>query len=194
MDVCKITQGLYQYTAIDDCTRYKIVALYPRRTAENTLDFLDQVNERLPFPFQKIQTDRGKEFFAYAVQERFKEWKIKFCPIKPFSPHLNGKVERTQRTDLDEFYSSVDLKAPELPHKLREWEEYYNKKRFHSSLQGKTPWEKFKELEDLIPSLEEIHFNYNRSPELFAVQSYKDNQAIKLLKEQKGKLVMQALS
>ena len=25
MDVCKIAQGLYQYTAIDDCTRYKVL-------------------------------------------------------------------------------------------------------------------------------------------------------------------------
>jgi transposase len=62
MDVCKITNGLYQYTAIDDCTRYKVIALYKRRTADNTLDFLDQVLDRMPFPIQRIQTDRGQEF------------------------------------------------------------------------------------------------------------------------------------
>ena len=34
MDVCKIASGLYQYnTAIDDCTRYRVLALYNRRTA-----------------------------------------------------------------------------------------------------------------------------------------------------------------
>ncbi len=33
MDVCKIANNLYQYTAIDDCTRYKALALYNRRTA-----------------------------------------------------------------------------------------------------------------------------------------------------------------
>ncbi len=65
MDVCKIAGNLYQYTAIDDCTRYKVLALYKRRTAKNTLDFLDQVMERMPFPIQRIQTDRGQEFFAY---------------------------------------------------------------------------------------------------------------------------------
>ena len=109
MDVCKIRHKLYQYTAIDDCTRYKIIDLYARRTAENTLDFLDRVIERIPFYCRAIQTDRGQEFFAYVVQERLRESKIKFRPIKSFSPHLNGKVERTQRTDLDEFYSSVSL-------------------------------------------------------------------------------------
>lgn len=36
---------------------------------------------------------------------------IKFRPVKPRSPHLNGKVERTQRTNLEEFYSQANLKA-----------------------------------------------------------------------------------
>ena len=39
MDGCKIANNLYQYTAIDDCTRYKVLALYKRRTAENSLNF-----------------------------------------------------------------------------------------------------------------------------------------------------------
>jgi hypothetical protein len=39
------------------------------------------------------------------------EWAIKFRPLPPRSPHLNGKVERTQRSDLDEFWAVVDPKA-----------------------------------------------------------------------------------
>jgi transposase InsO family protein len=50
-------------------------------------------------------------------QECLKKNKIKFRPIKPASPHLNGKVERSQRTDLDEFYNSVDLKDLKLTKK-----------------------------------------------------------------------------
>ena len=115
MDVCKIASNLYQYTAIDDCTRYKILALYKRRTAINTVSFLGKVLTHMPFPIQRIQTDRGQEFFAYIVQDYLKEHKIKFRPIKPLSPHLNGKVERSQKTDLDEFYSSVDIRSIELP-------------------------------------------------------------------------------
>ena len=48
----------------------------------------------MPFPIQRFQTDRGREFFAVKVQERLKEYGIKFRPNKPASPHLNGKVER----------------------------------------------------------------------------------------------------
>ncbi len=93
-----------QYTAYRDCTRYKVLSIYKRRTA-NTLIFLDEAMDRMPFPIQHIQTDRGQEFFAYGVQQLLKEYGIKFRSIKLASPHLNGKVERSQRTDLDEFYS-----------------------------------------------------------------------------------------
>jgi transposase len=67
MDSCKIAPGLYQYTAVDDCTRYMVVGLYPRRTASNTLGFLERLFEEMHFPIQRIQTDRGREFFAYQV-------------------------------------------------------------------------------------------------------------------------------
>lgn len=97
MDVCKIRPGVYQYTAIDDCSRYKVLGVYSRATGANTLDFLERLIEEMPFPIQRIQTDRGGEFFAEAVQQRLMDWAIKFRPIPPRSPHLNGKVERTHR-------------------------------------------------------------------------------------------------
>ena len=99
MDTCKIAPGLYQYTAVDDCTRMRVLATFKRRTAANSLRFLELVIEEFPFPVQRIQTDRGREFFAYCFQEKLMEYGIKFRPIKPASPHLNGKVERSQRTD-----------------------------------------------------------------------------------------------
>ena len=49
IDVCKIVPAIYQYTAIDDCSRYKVLGVYPRRTAANTLDFLERLIEEMPF-------------------------------------------------------------------------------------------------------------------------------------------------
>lgn len=181
MDVCKIAPGLYQYTAIDDCTRYKVLALYKRRTATNTLDFLDQVMDRMPFPIQRIQTDRGQEFFAYEVQAKLMEYGIKFRPIKPASPHLNGKVERSQRTDLDEFYSSIDLKSPTLAEELGYWEHYYNWNRPHSSLGGRTPNEKYAELMFQTPLHAEVSQQYDPAKERILAQGYNRNLAVKML-------------
>lgn len=95
MDTCKMDPGLYQYTSVDNCTHCRILRLYFRRTAANTLDFIDCVIEEMPFPIQRFQTDRGREFFAVKVQERLKEYGIKLRPNKPTSPHLNDKVERS---------------------------------------------------------------------------------------------------
>ena len=114
LDVRKIAPRLYQYTAVDDCSRFQVLGLYRRRTAANTLAFLEQVLEEMPFPVQRIQTDRGQEFFAYKVQEQLQAWRIKFRPIRPRSPHLNGKVERAQRTALEEFWATADLNGTRL--------------------------------------------------------------------------------
>jgi transposase InsO family protein len=69
------------------------------------------------------------------------EYGIKFRPLKPASPHLNGKVERSQRTDLEEFYPTVDLRAEDLAERLGDWQAHYNEFRVHGSLDGRTPWQ-----------------------------------------------------
>jgi len=126
MDTCKIAPGIFQYTSVDDCSRYRVLAVFSRRTAANTMDFLDQVIEEMPFPIQRIQTDRGREFSAVKVQQKMMEYGIKFRPNKPASPHLNGKVERSQRTDKEEFYSTVELNLDTLQDRVPEWQHYYN--------------------------------------------------------------------
>ncbi len=57
-----IGPGLYQYTSVDDYTRYRVLRLYSRRTVANTLDFIDCVIEEMPFPIQRFQTDREENF------------------------------------------------------------------------------------------------------------------------------------
>jgi putative transposase len=69
-----------------------VISIYPRRSFNYTIKFHDEVIEEMPFPIRRIQTDRGKEFFAIIVQENMMDYCIKFHPIKPRSPHLNGKV------------------------------------------------------------------------------------------------------
>jgi len=182
MDTCKIAPGLFQYTAVDDCSRYRVLKLYRRRTAANTLAFLDCVAEEMPFPVQRIQTDRGREFFAVKVQKRLMEWGIKFRPVKPRSPQLNGKVERSQKTDLIEFYPDVDLRDSNLPRLLDEWQHHYNWERPHSSLDGKTPIEKICSLLEKTPISEEIEALYDSQKERIQNPDYKMDRQLRKLK------------
>ena len=62
--------------------------------------------------------------------------------IKPRSPQLNGKVERSHRSDQEEFYQLLNYKNDvNLKKKLSEWEQFYNFARPHGAHQGKTPYE-----------------------------------------------------
>lgn len=172
MDTCKIAPGVYQYTAVDDCSRFRVLAIYPRRNATNTLDFIDHVTEEMPFPIQRIQTDRGLEFFAEKVQRRFMDLAIKFRPNKPRSPHLNGKVERSQQTDLHEFWATVDLTDPKLDALLSEWQHFYNWDRPHGALHGKSPIDRVCELMSATPLFEDVGAAYDPSRERIRHQEY----------------------
>lgn len=182
MDVCKIGPGLYHYAAIDDCSRYKVLGLYPRRTAANTIHFLERVVEEMPFPIQRMQTDRGREFFAHKVQKWLKEYCIKFRPIKPRSPHLNGKVERGHKTDLQEFYATADLTDVNLHHRLDEWQHFYNWSRPHSSLGGKTPVDRYLELSAKTPFRDQVEEAYDPANEPIREQNYRLDLALQKLK------------
>ena len=65
--------------------------------------------------------------------------------IKPGSPKSNGKVERSHRTDKEEFYQLLKYKCDvDLNQKITEWENFYNFNRPHKSHGGLTPYEIFR--------------------------------------------------
>ena len=103
---------LYQWTAIDECTRMRFVYGYDEHTPENSCDFFARLQKAFPFPIQTVQTDNGTEF-TYKFLEGDKP-----CPfdelldtlgiahklIPPRTPWHNGKVERSHRNDQRYFY------------------------------------------------------------------------------------------
>ena len=74
------------------------------------------------FPRERAATEGRPNSFQAALRE----YAIKFRPIPPRSPQLNGKVERSQQTDWVEFYATADLADPDLPLCLEEWQFFYN--------------------------------------------------------------------
>jgi transposase InsO family protein len=138
----------YQFTAIDDCTRLRVLRIYPQLNQKTAIQFVDYVVQRLPFPVETIQTDNGAEFqtaFHWHVLDKGIAHKY----IKPRTPRLNGKVERSHRIDAEEFYRMLDGVLIDdtkvFNDKLREWEDYYNYHRPHGGLGGQTPYERLKQ-------------------------------------------------
>lgn len=52
----------YQFTAIDDCTRIRILLVYAKNNHKTSIQFLEYMLERLPFRVESNQTDSGAEF------------------------------------------------------------------------------------------------------------------------------------
>ena len=137
---------LYQFTAIDDCTRIRVLKVFDACNQRTAIRFLDEVVRRLPFRILVVQTDNGAEF-----QSQF-HWHahsldIQHVYIRPRTPRLNGKVERSHRVDAEEFYQLLDRDGVTddihlFNEKLREWEDYYNYHRPHGGLGGQTPYER----------------------------------------------------
>ena len=144
-------QGKVIYTIIDDATRWVFAWSYGIANTENTLDFLEKVVARAPFPIQKIRTDQGKEFIALKVREYLKNKRIKHCMNTPYCSEENGKIERFHRT-LNEkglrfgFLPSDSLET--MQYKLTLFLYYYNQRKKHRGLgmDGVTPIERLKEL------------------------------------------------
>ena len=95
-----------------------------------------------------VQTDNGSEFqgaFHWHLLDRG----IGHSYIKPRTPRLNGKVERSHRIDAEEFYRPLEGvvidDAQVFNDKLQAWEDFYNYHRPHGSLGGQTPYERLKQ-------------------------------------------------
>jgi transposase InsO family protein len=138
----------YQYTAIDDCTRIRVLKIYERCNQKNSIQFVDYVLTKLPFSVHSIQTDNGTEFgpqFHWHLLDKG----IGHRYIKPRSPRLNGKVERSHRIDEEEFYRMLEGVVIDnsrlFNEKLQDWENFYNFHRPHGSFRGQTPFERLQE-------------------------------------------------
>lgn len=144
---------LYQWTAIDECTRYRFVYGFEEHTPENTVKFLKMLVKAFPFRIQSIQTDNGTEFTYKFISETEKspmdklleKWGVKHILIPPRTPWHNGKVERSHRNDQRYFYDWEKFRSvDELNEKLKAHLVWSNNKTMRT-LGGKTPVQLLKE-------------------------------------------------
>ena len=144
-------EGKVIYTIIDDATRWVFAWSYEKANAENTLDFMEKVYKRAPFPIQKVRTDQGSEFRANIVREYLKGKDIVHRLNTPYCPEENGKIERFHRT-LNEKCLRFGFKPKdsldEMQYRLNLFLHYYNWRKKHRGLgmDGMTPIERLQEL------------------------------------------------
>lgn len=108
----------YQYTAVDECTRWTYREMYDEHSTYSSLDFLIKLVTKCPFPIREIQTDNGTEWTKALIskngsltlfEKQLLEYDIKYHRIRVATPRHNGKVERQHRTDEQRFYSQMKM-------------------------------------------------------------------------------------
>jgi len=139
MDLLYLPEGRYQLTLIDDCSRVLAATVLTRRTSAAVCEVLPRLLGSIPFPLRCIQTDNGSEF-ARAFSQVLAKQGIRHVRIRPRTPHLNGKVERVQRTMREEHWDGVVKGSVEdWERRLGAYVRFYNTKRLHSALGFSTP-------------------------------------------------------
>lgn len=106
-------EHFYQYTAIDEYSRFRYLEAFPEHSTYSSKIFLEHVLKAFRFKVECVQTDNGSEFTRRLSNEKptlFEETLaahgIQHKLIRVFTPRHNGKVERSHRKDNEYFYAT----------------------------------------------------------------------------------------
>src|SRR3989338_2901678 len=135
---------LFLYAIMDIYSRYKQGVIFPLLDQGFAIEAVKLCVPQFPFKSDFIQTDNGLEF-----QQRFdafvrEEMKLKHHHIHKSSPNENAIIERSFRTDEEEFFffkmrkpkDEIDLNA-----QYQAFLRYYNMERLHLGIGIRTPSE-----------------------------------------------------
>lgn len=150
---------LYQFSAIDSCTRWRYIWVTSEQSNYTAIQFLRKLVSVAPFKIQGVKTDNASIFTNYYTGYKksanplnprlhifdltCKELGIVHYLIDPGKPQQNGKVERSHRTDREEFWNTVVFRSlPEIERQLATYLKWHNEEREHLGIDGLTPIEK----------------------------------------------------
>lgn len=108
-------QKFYQYTAIDEYSRFRYLEAFDEHSSYTAAVFLEHVLTAFKFPVKCVQTDNGQEFTKRLgrgkqtptmFENTLSKYGIEHKLIRPYTPRHNGKVERSHRKDNEYFYAT----------------------------------------------------------------------------------------
>lgn len=125
----------YQYTAIDEFSRFRHVEAFQGATTYSSTVFLEHLIKAFPFSIECIQTDNDFEFtkrFTHNAKDndltmfekKLHQLQIEHRKIRPFTPRHNGKVERSHRKDNEYFYAT---------HKFYSFDDFKKQLKLHNA-------------------------------------------------------------
>jgi transposase InsO family protein len=170
----------YLFVAIDRATRLLYYACYDSKTADNTVDFVNQCMKFFPYTIDYILTDNGLEFTNRLLVSKKREKCVKpskldeFCKerniehrhTKPSTPQTNGMVERVNGTiKTNTIKRKTYINKTHMIEDLLKFLVCYNLYRRHGGLrkelQVRTPYEAVEKWYQIEPEI------FKETPEQF---------------------------
>lgn len=155
----------HQFTAIDIVSKIRYLQVMDGLSNGNSLDFVEealQFYQDIGIKIECVQTDNHSTFTnLFAGGNKLSDHELRRVhPLtiyltgrgiehklsRPGTPQHNGFVERSHRTDEEEFYSvtkTANLDTATLNSKMDIWQDEYNITRRHSSCKNLPPLEYF---------------------------------------------------
>lgn len=140
------------HVCIDDATRLVYQEMLPDERGETAAAFLDRATAWFRghgVPVERVMTDNGSCYVSKRFRKAVKAIGAKHVRTRPYRPQTNGKAERYIQTALREW-----AYAHSYPHSrartaaLKPFTEYYNTKRPHWGINGRSPLHKLEEIRE----------------------------------------------
>ena len=129
----------YQYTAIDEYSRFRYVEAFEEHSTYSSAVFIEHMLKAFKFNVECVQTDNGMEFTKRLCvgkqtptlfEKTLRKHNIQHKLIRPFTPRHNGKVERSHRKDNEYFYAT---------HRFYSFDDFANQLKVHNYNYNKFP-------------------------------------------------------
>lgn len=126
----------YLHTAVDDHSRLAYSEIHADEKKETAIAFFTQTG----IVVERVLTDNGSCYRSRDWRDLLAAAGMSHKRTRPYRPQTNGKVERFNRTLLDEWaYAHLYRSETERRQAFGEWLHTYNHHRGHTALKGQPP-------------------------------------------------------
>ena len=139
----------FVHVCVDDASRLAYVEVLADEKALTAAGFLDRAvawYARLGIRVRRVMTDNGSPYISHLFRGACQRLRARHLRTRPYRPCTNGKAERFIQTLLREWaYARPYHHSRFRTAALRRWLSYYNRKRPHGGLNGRTPFSRISE-------------------------------------------------
>ncbi|MEU4767679.1 IS481 family transposase [Actinosynnema sp. NPDC023794] len=133
----------YLHNAVDDHSRLAYTEILPDETRQTAAAFWTRAQTFFHtngITVKRVLTDNGSCYRSHLWRDTLATAGISHRRTRPYRPQTNGKVERFNRTLLDEWaYAQAYRSETERREALPRWLHTYNHHRGHTALKGLPP-------------------------------------------------------